>query len=654
MANVSTDDIYKEFQSKQKGLLNEILDIYSQKSAQLLDESMGEALYYKNEIERYNINLEKIVISGISVGLPGQRFSVFGDDTFDRILRGENMIDPISDSEMGDVLDKNITRLMKSPDGEARFHTIGNKEEVVKLAARKGKFDFEEEYGVRQEFSDRIEITTKLAIAAGIEALKDAGIPLVMNYKETSTGKLLPTTWGLSEKMQDDTGIIFVSAFPGHNALIEEVSKSVAYKYGKKSKQELIQLYSSIIDKINDAGVKEQLTKWFTENYSTLKDVGDDNVYKFNRKFLFRILAMGHSQFAEFIKARGPNVQINVACSSTTTAVGMAEDWIRMGRCKRVLVVGGDDVTSPDFLEWIMSGFLAVGAVSTKRDVKEAAIPFDRRRNGMLVGMGAVGIVIEAESEVKKRGMEPIAEVVAVEYLNSAFHGTRLDVNHICSVMERLIKNVEKRTGMKRDDFAGNLVFMSHETYTPARGGSASAEAESLRTTFGDKYKEVVVANTKGFTGHSMAVGVEDAVVLKALQKGIVPPIANYKEIDPDLGDLNLSKGGEYKNLKYALRLGAGFGSQIAMSFTKLVSNAENRIVQQDVYNSWLKDISYIESPEVEIVNRTLRVKKEGKLLKTVGTAPVKEAPQPQPVQPAVAEPVQPQPAQPAVAQPIP
>ncbi len=72
-------------------------------------------------------------------------------------------------------------------------------------------------------------------------------------------------------------------------------------------------------------------------------------------------------------------------------------------------------------------------------------------------------------------------------------------------------------------------MFVSHETYTPARGGSAAAEIHALRDTFGEQANQVIIANTKGFTGHTMGVGVEDVVAVKALEFGIVPPIANIQ-----------------------------------------------------------------------------------------------------------------------------
>ena len=77
-----------------------------------------------------------------------------------------------------------------------------------------------------------------------------------------------------------------------------------------------------------------------------------------------------------------------------------------------------------------------------------------------------------------------------------------------------------------------------------------------------------MVTNTKGFTGHAMGAGIEDVVAVKALETGVVPPVPNYKEPDPELGRLNLSPGGAYP-VGYALRLAAGFGSQIAMTLLR-------------------------------------------------------------------------------------
>ena len=95
--------------------------------------------------------------------------------------------------------------------------------------------------------------------------------------------------------------------------------------------------------------------------------------------------------------------------------------------------------------------------------------------------MGACALVVESEDAVRERGMRGIVELLSSETRNSAFHGTRLDVDHIAQVMESLVAAAERRFGINRYAMAPQTVFMSHETFTPARGGSAAAEVAALR-----------------------------------------------------------------------------------------------------------------------------------------------------------------------------
>src|SRR5205823_5680673 len=187
---------------------------------------------------------------------------------------------------------------------------------------------------------------------------------------------------------------------------------------------------------------------------------------------------------AEVIGARGPNTQVNAACASTTQALCIAEDWIRTGRCRRVVVVSADDVTGDEMLPWVASGFLASGAAATDDVVEEAAVPFDRRRHGMIVGMGAAAFVVESREAAGERGIRPICEVLGAVMATSAYHGTRLDVEHVGQVMEQVLRQAESR-GADRHAMAPSTVFVSHETYTPARGGSAAGEINALRSVFG-------------------------------------------------------------------------------------------------------------------------------------------------------------------------
>ena len=134
---------------------------------------------------------------------------------------------------------------------------------------------------------------------------------------------------------------------------------------------------------------------------------------------------------------------------------------------------------------------------------------------------------------------------------------------------------------------------------------------------------QIVIANTKGFTGHAMGAGIEDVVAVKALETGCVPPVANFKEVDPELGTLNLSKGGAYP-VEYALRLGAGFGSQISMTLLRWVATKDGvrrspnalgyayRIADKNAWNAWLSRMAGRPAADLEVVHRTLRVRDQG------------------------------------------
>jgi acyl carrier protein/NAD(P)-dependent dehydrogenase (short-subunit alcohol dehydrogenase family) len=150
-----------------------------------------------------------------------------------------------------------------------------------------------------------------------------------------------------------------------------------------------------------------------------------------------------------------------------------------------------------------------------------------------------------------------------------------------------------------------------------------------------------------------MATGIEDVVAVKALETGCVPPVANFKEVDPELGQLNLSQGGVYP-VDYALHLGAGFGSQISMTLLHWVKTKDGvrpspnnlgyayRIADTTAWNAWLSQMAGYPTADLEVVHRTLRVRDQGPAARVVETAPapraatvpapVPQAPPPMPV----------------------
>jgi acyl transferase domain-containing protein/NAD(P)-dependent dehydrogenase (short-subunit alcohol dehydrogenase family)/acyl carrier protein len=557
-----------------------------------------------------------ICITGASLGLPGVD-GVFSDSNVEHMLRGDVFISPIPANLRQEMVEKNITRLVKTEGGEGRFEYIESTADVIKLAARAKEFDLIRDFGFPEERLAALDRVTKLAIGAGIDALRDAGIPLVMRYKTTTKGTKLPDRWQLPDEIRDDTGILFTSAFPGYDSYAQIITDFHKDRTLRERLKELESLRATA-GKSSDV-----ITKEIDQRIAALKKEIEKHTYHFDRRFLFRVLSMGHSQFAEYIGARGPNTATNGACASGTQAIGLASDWIRTGRCKRVIIISADDITSDNLFGWFGSGFLASGSAATGEIVEEEATPFDRRRHGLIVGMGASAVILESMEAARERGVRPICQVLGSVVANSAYHGTRLDVKHIGHVMEKLVSEAEAEHGIDRYQIAPETVFVSHETYTPARGGSASAEVFALRHVFKEATDQIVIANTKGATGHPMAVGIEDVVSVKILETGIVPPVPNFKEVDPELGNLNLAKGGAYP-VRYALRLGAGFGSQISMTLMRWMPTPDGRrpapsalgfryrVEDPTAWNAWLKKMTGYEVPEIEVVQRTLRVKDQG------------------------------------------
>ncbi|MGB7983194.1 MAG: beta-ketoacyl synthase N-terminal-like domain-containing protein, partial [Candidatus Nanopelagicales bacterium] len=590
---------YEELGRLFAGVLEQGLRVYS-------GEPAGAAA---SGVQGVALSTAPVTITGAALGLPGVE-RLFDDENVGRILSGHQFIDIIPHRLREAMVDKRVTRLVKKAGKDPVFE-LADESSVIKLAGRGAPLDVVEEFGVEAARDLALDRTTRLALGAGLDALRDAGIPLVMRYRSTTLGTMLPDGWGLPLSMRDDTGVIFASAFPGYGEFAGDIER---YMRDRGRREQLLAL-EGIRARMTGA---EPAAAEVDRQLAELRRLLETERFDFDRRFIFRCLAMGHSQFAELIGARGPNTQVNAACASTTQAVSLAEDWIRTGRARRVIIVSADDVTSDTLLPWVGSGFLATGAAATEDVVADVATPFDRRRHGMVVGMGAAALVVEAPDSARERGIQPICEVLASATANSAFHGTRLDVDHVGQVMEGLVGTAEAR-GINRTEIAPQTVFVSHETYTPARGGSAAAEVNALRRVFGAAADSIVITNTKGFTGHAMGAGIEDVVAVKALETGIVPPVPNYKEPDPDLGTLNLSLGGAYP-VRYALRLAAGFGSQIAMSllrWTPMPDGARRapaelgyayRIIDQAAWDRWLAQAAGRPGAHLEVDHRRLRV----------------------------------------------
>ena len=276
-----------------------------------------------------------VVISGAGLGLPGLGKHVFDDHNILDILSGEMRIEPLPTGTRQGMLEKRPVRLVKSEAG-AIMQTIDDMDLTLKLAGQRGTFDPAGEFGMPQERLEAIDISTQLAIAAGIEALRDAGIPLVMAYKQTSTGSYLPDRWKLPESLADETGVIFASAFPGLDRMADEAEQFYQSQAVFKQVEELRRML--VLIPVQQADLKAT----FENRIAELEAEAARLDYHFDRRYIFRVLTMGHSQFAEYIGSARPQyarkcrLRIHHPCRSHCRRLDPARACPARGDCRRV------------------------------------------------------------------------------------------------------------------------------------------------------------------------------------------------------------------------------------------------------------------------------------------------------------------------------
>jgi 3-hydroxy-3-methylglutaryl-CoA-synthase len=522
-----------------------------------------------------------VVVTGVSAALPGRNSNVFSTEksNIQRIIDGEVCITNIPPNVIDDMLEKNIVELVKGKDGKTNRVSVRTHEQSINVSASLGQFSLTA-YGVAEGLVGTMDRSVQVAIAAGLEALKDAGIVTGEN-----------NNWALPASMQDTTGVVYATSFPALDTAIEEVSRYFKTKsIDAVGAEHLLNALRHRLQAAFGTGSLSEDTEKALQHLVELTVANKDSPalsamepYEFDRKFLFRVLVLGNAQLAQIIKARGPNMQTNAACAGATQAIAIAYDLIQVGRAERVVVIAGDSASSDVLLPWLGAGFRSLGAATICSDVTLATRPFHPKRSGMILGSGGIGIVLESEAGAMRRfeqqavyptpGIKPRSRPFRCRLLgtlvsNSAFHGAAMDRNHIAQEFERFISSIEKDLNISRKDIARRGCYFSHETQTHASPSSSCAANEiyALRQVFGEELQHLLILNTKGFTGHPMGVSFEDVVAAEVLVNGQVPPIANYSEVDPALGpNLKLSQGGYYP-AKYALRFAAGFGSQIALA----------------------------------------------------------------------------------------
>jgi 3-oxoacyl-[acyl-carrier-protein] synthase II len=223
--------------------------------------------------------------------------------------------------------------------------------------------------------------------------------------------------------------------------------------------------------------------------------------------------------------AKGPNMATCTACSTSAHAIADALLYIRHGYADAILAGGSEAVITP----LALAGFASMRALSTRNDEPErASRPWDKDRDGFVVGEGAGVVMLEEFEHAKRRGAPILAEVLGFGMTSDAYHISAPAEDGDGAI--RVIRCALEDAGLNPEDV--NYIN-AHGTSTPA---GDVVETRALKGVFGDHAKKIMVSSTKSMTGHLLgaAGGFEFGVIVLSLVNGVVPPTINLDEPDAE------------------------------------------------------------------------------------------------------------------------
>ena len=252
---------------------------------------------------------------------------------------------------------------------------------------------------------------------------------------------------------------------------------------------------------------------------------------------------------------KGPNFCVTTACASGAHAIGEAFKIIQRGAAKVIITGGAESVITP----LSISGFNAMKALSRRNDEPEkASRPFDKDRDGFVMGEGAGVIVLEDLDFALERGAKIIAELIGYGLCCEAYHiaAPAPDGEGMAMSMKLALEDA----GINPEDID---YINAHGTATELND---KYETKAIKKVFGSHAYDLVVSSTKSVMGHLLgaAGGVEAGLTVLALKNGIIPPTINLENPDPEC-DLNYAPNKFIeKDIKYAMSNSFGFGGQNA------------------------------------------------------------------------------------------
>lgn len=290
-----------------------------------------------------------------------------------------------------------------------------------------------------------------------------------------------------------------------------------------------------------------------TEQHKILLERGPGRLSPFMIPMLISNMASG--LISMYHNLRGPNFATCSACATGNHALGEAWRTIKMGDAQ-VMLAGGAEAT---IVPIGIGGFCSMRAMSTRNDdPKHASRPFDKDRDGFVMGEGSGVLVLEELEHAKKRGARIYAEL--------AGYGNTADAHHLTAPSpggegaSRCMRMALRHAGLNVDDVG---YINAHGTSTPQ---GDIAETMAVKTVFGDHARKLIVSSTKGATGHMLgAAGAAELIAcVKAIQTSMVPPTINLEVPDPEC-DLDYApNAAREKQVKAALNNSFGFGGHNA------------------------------------------------------------------------------------------
>ncbi|HEU5361157.1 MAG TPA: beta-ketoacyl-ACP synthase II [Candidatus Deferrimicrobiaceae bacterium] len=260
-------------------------------------------------------------------------------------------------------------------------------------------------------------------------------------------------------------------------------------------------------------------------------------------------LAPGH--IAIRYGAKGPNITTTTACAASSHAIGEGMLAIRRGVCDAVIAGGSEATITPMGL----GGFCAMKALSTRNgDPARASRPFDKDRDGFVMGEGAAMLILEELEFARRRGAKIYAELCGYGASGDAHHVTAPAPGGEGAVRCMQAALSDAHVGPGEVDYIN-----AHGTSTPYND---AYETTAIKTVFGEHAWKLMVSSTKSMTGHLLgaAGALEGVFSILAISEGVVPPTINYETPDPECDLDYVPNEARRANVRYALSNSFGFG----------------------------------------------------------------------------------------------